>query len=150
MIIRTAIELCAAFEPGLLSSAGLQYVGFDGGIGGKIGWCREQGMIINRLEAAVQIDSIEYRTRKFAPVTGDLGAGTLTVLRAAIVAKRAGVGGSYQTKVSWELGRIFGAANGYGAIFEWLPQGFEHLPTELGKLIQKYNTMVAQANFAGL
>ena len=61
MIIHTAIELCAAFEPGLLFSAGLQYAGFDGGIGGKIGRCRDQGMIINRLDAAVQIDSIEYR-----------------------------------------------------------------------------------------
>lgn len=74
MIIRTTIELCAAFVPGLLSSAGLQYVGFDGGIGGKIGRCREQGMMINCLDAAVQVDPIEYRTGKFAPVAGNLGA----------------------------------------------------------------------------
>lgn len=97
-----------------------------------------------------QVDTIEKRAGELAAIAGDLvrRAAAFSV-RVAVMAARTGIHRGNQL----EFGREFRLAGGPGDVnaagFERLAQGFEHFAIEFRQFVQKEDSLVSQADFAG-
>ena len=98
----------------------------------------------------MEVDAIQQRPGNPVAIAADGGPGTGAASRSITVEPaRTGVHCSDQGEAAGIGHRLTGARDRNGFVLQWLPQGFEHVPAELRKLVEKENPLMREADFAG-
>ena len=105
----------------------------------------------DRRDFNLDVDAVKQRTGDAVQITGDLSGRTDTfACRMIVIAARARIHRSDKHEIAGKLHAVTGTGDGNLTVFQRLAHHFEHIAVELRQFVGKEDTVVRQADFAGL